>query len=181
MTAHVAIPWSVRIPVAEVPQTGRRFDLAADAATREAVAKAAGVLALPRLEASFDLSPVANNGIRVTGMVSANVEQTCVITLDPMSSRVEERIDLVFVPPGAAEVQPPAAILGGSEEPDPPEILQNGIIDLGALATEFLVLGIDPYPRKPDVSFETPREEDSTAHPFAALAALKKDSGAKRH
>jgi hypothetical protein len=114
-------------------------------------------------------------------MVSANVEQTCVITLDPVSNQVEERIDLVFVPPGAVAVPSHVATLGGSEEQDPPEILQNGTIDLGALAAEFLILGIDPYPRKPDASFESPAREDPSARPFAALAALKKDSGAKQH
>ena len=30
-----------------------------------------------------------------------------------------------------------------------PEPLIGGIVDLGALATEFLILGLDPYPRKP--------------------------------
>ena len=30
-----------------------------------------------------------------------------------------------------------------------PETLHGGVVDLGAVATEFLILGIDPYPRKP--------------------------------
>jgi hypothetical protein len=176
-----ALPWSVPVQAAEVPQTGRHFDLTADASTREAVAKVAGVVALLRLEASFDLSRVANDGVRVIGIVSASVEQTCIVTLDPVISHVEEPIDVAFVPSGEAGPQPHIATVGGSEELDPPETLQNGAVDLGALATEFLVLGIDPYPRKPDASFEAPPAEDPSAHPFAALAALKKDSGAKQH
>ena len=37
-----------------------------------------------------------------------------------------------------------------------PDEIMDGQIDLGALAAEFLVLGLDPYPRKPgaDFSFE---------------------------
>jgi hypothetical protein len=167
--------------VADIPQTGRHVDLAADTATREAVAKVAGVLALPRLEAAFDLAPVANNGIRVIGTVLASVEQTCVVTLDAMSNSLEEQIDLVFVPPGTAEFQSQSATLNVSDEQDPPDALQNGMIDLGALATEFLVLGIDPYPRKPGARFEAPAKQDPSGHPFAALVTLKKDSGAKRH
>ena len=61
---------------------------------------------------------------------------------------------------------------------DGPEPLLDGRIDLGAIATEFLVLGIDPHPRKQGAVFEPPAIEDDRAeHPFAALAALKKGEG----
>ena len=52
--------------------------------------------------------------------------------------------------------------------------LRDGVIDLGAVATEFLILGIDPYPRKPGVQFEAPTAAEPGGHPFAALAALTK-------
>jgi hypothetical protein len=48
------------------------------------------------------------------------------------------------------------------------------VVDLGAIASEFLILGIDPYPRKPGVVFEPNLEREAGASPFAALAALKK-------
>jgi hypothetical protein len=51
----------------------------------------------------------------------------------------------------------------------------DGVVDLGAIATEFLILGIDPYPRKPGAVFEPPQSGDGEASPFAALAALKKN------
>ena len=58
---------------------------------------------------------------------------------------------------------------------EPPEPLIGGEVDLGAIVTEFLMLGIDPYPRKEGAEFEPPaRHEDASEHPFAALAALKK-------
>jgi hypothetical protein len=47
------------------------------------------------------------------------------------------------------------------------------VVDLGAVATEFLMVGIDPYPRKPGVVFEPPQTPDAGSHPFAALAALR--------
>ena len=54
------------------------------------------------------------------------------------------------------------------------------MVDLGAVASEFLLLGIDPYPRKPGVKFEPPpRAGDAAAHPFAALEALKKGGKVK--
>ena len=34
-----------------------------------------------------------------------------------------------------------------------PERLIGDVVDLGALATEFLILGLDPYPRKAGATF----------------------------
>ena len=48
------------------------------------------------------------------------------------------------------------------------------------LATEFLILGIDPYPRKPGVAFDAPKpQSDAAGNPFAALAALQKKGTVK--
>ena len=69
----------------------------------------------------------------------------------------------------------------GDETEEPPEPIINGAIDLGALATEFLILGLDPYPRKPGVSFDKPVEtDDPQDHPFAALAGLKTQQPPKK-
>jgi uncharacterized metal-binding protein YceD (DUF177 family) len=118
----------------------------------------------------FDVSR-RGEGLRVLGHVSARVGQTCVVTLEPIENRVEEDIDLMFTPNGAALAEVRA------DDEDAPEPLLDGRVDLGALATEFLVLGIDPYPRKQGVTFQAPETGDASVHPFAALAALKKERG----
>ncbi len=164
--------WSVKVPVEEVPETGRHFDLAPDEQMRAAIAKAIGVRALPRLLASFDVTRRGRDGLHVTGHVSATVGQNCVVTLDPIESEVEEDVDVAFT--SLAEEAESRAVHFGLESRDPPELLENGAVDLGAIAIEFLTLGIDFYPRKPGVVFESPPAEDPTAHPFAALSALKK-------
>jgi hypothetical protein len=48
------------------------------------------------------------------------------------------------------------------------------VIDLGALATEFLILGIDPYPRKAGAVFQSPPADEPAGGAFAALAALQR-------
>jgi hypothetical protein len=109
--------------------------------------------------------------------VSATVGQACVVTLEPLASDVEEAIDLVFAPPSAIKRDGEGA---GAEERNPaeswsePEPLIGGTVDLGALATEFLILGLDPYPRKPGAVFQPPGEASSDEGPFAALAELKR-------
>jgi len=112
--------WSVPIAVDDVPETGRRIELTPDAATRAAIAKEIGVVALPRLEAEFDLTRHGGNGLRVVGLVSATVGQNCVVTLEPIQSEVDEAIDLVFVPqpePGSKGPEAEAPPIGDPAAP----------------------------------------------------------------
>jgi hypothetical protein len=165
--------WSVPVALQEVPETGRHLDIAADERARAAIAKLAGLRSLPRLAAVFDVTRRGRDGLRVVGSVSATVGQTCVVTLEPIENEIDEAIDLVFAPAPPSPVEPgeePAA----SRAADTPEPLSGGIVDLGALATEFLILGIDPYPRKPGAVFAGSSAGDDLTKPFAALAALKK-------
>jgi uncharacterized metal-binding protein YceD (DUF177 family) len=167
--ARTEHPWTVPIRVDDVPDTGRRVELSADESVRTALAEAAGVNALTRLDATFDLTRRGRSRLHVVGDVNATVRQTCVITLEPISNEVSERIDLVFAPADA----PAAAAEVPIEADDPPEPIVDGVVDLGAVATEFLILGIDPYPRKPGAEFKAPAEQGATVSPFAALAKLK--------
>jgi hypothetical protein len=168
-------PWHFPVAVEDVPELGEHFDLMADSQTRAAIAKMAGLRDLSRLEANFDLSRQASGGLRAVGRVAATVEQTCVVTLEPVANEVAEDVDLVFVPQAA---------VAASAEPKPDqreyeiEPLIGGIVDLGVLATEFLILGLDSYPRTPGAVFQSPEETAAGDGPFSALAALQKGRNA---
>jgi len=165
-------PWSVPVRLDEIPDTGLHLDLEADAGVRAAVATAAGVNEVPHLAAALDVTRHGRDGLRVVGTVSSRVRQTCVVTLDPIENEIEEGVDLVFVSPSA--LGPVAHEVNlGAEAIEPPEPLIDGVVDLGAVATEFFILGIDPYPRKPGAVFDPPIDADAGSHPFAALAALR--------
>ena len=170
-------PWSSPVALHEVSETGRHVDLVADANTRAAVAAAIGLRDLPRLEASFDVSRHGREGLHVVGRVSATVGQTCVVTLEEIESEVEEAIDLTFVPEAPVEIADEGGGRSKVAAEDAPEPLVGGVVDLGLVATEYLTLGIDPYPRKSGVEFTVPAAADDTPKPFAALAALKKERG----
>jgi hypothetical protein len=164
------------VVVEEVPATGQRVELVANGAVRAAVAGVAGLRDLPRFEARFDLARRGEAGLHVTGLVSATVGQTCVVSLDPLVNEIEERVDLVFMPSEPAADA--ATDDDGDSKPrdiklDGPEPLIDGLLDLGALATEFLIVGLDPYPRKAGASFEPPADPKPEESPFAALAKLK--------
>jgi hypothetical protein len=106
-----------------------------------------------------------------------------------METEIVEAVDVVYEPPKPEAAAPVRAkdedseaveVSISSDEEDPPEPLVDGVADLGVLATEFLILGIDPYPRKPEAAFEAPEIDTAESKPFAALAKLKRgDDGGK--
>jgi uncharacterized metal-binding protein YceD (DUF177 family) len=178
----VPAPWQVPVAVEDIAEAGQHFNLTADASTRAAVAAIAALRDLPRLQANFDVRRRGAGGLHVTGTVSATVGQNCVVTLEPLANDVEEAVDVVYVPqqaPAPHERRNGGEIDDTEAEPrdgkwNDPEPLFGGVVDLGALATEFLILGLDPYPRKPDAVFEAPPDRKPEDSPFAALAKLTK-------
>ncbi|MBN8991674.1 MAG: DUF177 domain-containing protein [Rhizobiales bacterium] len=180
-------PWRVPVAVEKVPDTGLHRDLEADQATREAVADVGGLREVLSAQASFDVTPKSGGRFHVAGRVRARIGQTCVVTLEEIESDIDEPIDLIFAPPD--QIPEMATLVDEAEEsdgdtPDPPEPIENGVIDLGRLATDALYLAVDPYPRKPDAVFEPLVEApDPEDHPFAALKALQvapKKPGARK-
>jgi len=184
-------PWRVPIAVAQIPDTGLHRDLEADRAICAAVAAVGGLREVLSVKASLDVTPMSGGRYHVAGYVRARIGQTCVVTLDPMETEIDEPIDQIFAPPD--QIPQMADLVDEGQEndrssdagiPDPPEPIENGIIDLGRLATDALYLAVDPYPRKPDAVFEPLVEApDPEDHPFAALKALQvapKKSGAKK-
>ena len=125
-------------------------------------------------------------GLRVTGRVAARVRQVCVVSLDEFASDIDEPVDVRFVPEVEAETLAAAHAARSpgaddDEADDLPDPIIGGRIDLGALVAEALVLGLDPYPRKPGVAFSEPAlpEPDApAASPFAVLRDLKRPTGA---
>ncbi|WP_439361695.1 YceD family protein [Bradyrhizobium sp. DASA03007] len=172
-------PWRAPVIVAQVPDTGLHRELEASAAERQAMAEIAGLREILSAHASFDVVPKSGGRVEVTGLVRGRIGQTCVVTLDPIESEIEEEVDLIFAP--EAEARRLADLIEegqDDQEPpdvaDPPEAIVNGIIDLGRLATDALFLAIDPYPRKEGAVFEAEvTAPDSEDHPFAALKALQ--------
>jgi len=177
---NAADPWRIPVVVAQIPDTGLHRAVEAGDAVRAAMADIAGLREITSVRASFDMKLKSGGRVHVTGDVHAQIGQTCVVTLDPIESDIDEVIDLMFAPPeqirSLAALVDEAAQSEDDEVPDPPEPIVNGVIDLGRLATDALFLAIDPYPRRPDAVFEPLAEtKDPAEHPFAALKKLQSD------
>ncbi len=151
-----------------------------------ALAAANGLPDLAKLEAKLTLKRLFGGHVHITGEMRCKVSQTCSVSLEPYETELVEPIEITFAP--AKDVAEAEAVWmnrpdedNGPEAldlPDPPDPFEeNGRIDLGAVATEFFLLALDPYPRKPGVDFAPiiDSEPDAAESPFAALARLKAD------
>jgi len=162
------------VKVDTLPRDGLRQAIHADAAERAALAQAFGLVAISRFDADL-LAKRTSRGVKVTGTVRAAVTQTCVVSLEPFDSEIEEEVDVRFQRPAEERKGPVREETVQFDADDEPDLIVDGKIDLGALAAEFVALGLDPYPRKPGVEFAAPATDADEASPFAALGGLKDD------
>ncbi|HJT13597.1 MAG TPA: DUF177 domain-containing protein [Dongiaceae bacterium] len=172
------VEFSRPLSLDRISSTQHREEITATDKERADLAERFGLLGLDTLAASFTLKRVRKDLVRVKGHVTAGLAQACVVTLDPVPARIDERFEVDFLE-GA---QPAVTDLElDAEAAEAPEPAPDGWIDLGELAAEQLGLALDPYPRKPDA--EVPAEwkaeaaegpaADERPNPFAVLGKLK--------
>jgi hypothetical protein len=164
------------VNVEEVPEEGLDLAISADAATRQALAAADGLAGIDRLEADFHIARRGLAEFNVSGTLRARVTQICVLSLEPFDTDVVQEMDVDFAPPAAVRAAARTATLLGSQgtpNRDPPDAIVDGMIDVGALAAEFLALGLDPYPKKQGAKFAPVTvAEERGERPFEILKKL---------
>lgn len=104
-----------------------------------------------RLEGTLIVRPWHKTGFMINGYLSASVTQECVVTLEPVDEEVETDFQRTYLPPDEAAQQEPdedVEVDFALESEDPPDILEGHTINLLAIVSEHLALGLEPYPRK---------------------------------
>lgn len=138
--------FSREVEIARIPRAGRPFAIAAEPAELVALARRLRVERIDRLEARGTVIGDPRDGlVTVRGHFEAEVTQLCVVTLEPVSTRVEGSLRRLFLPGAAAAVRE-VVVDPLAEEPEP---LAGDRLDLGEIVTEELALALDPYPRLP--------------------------------
>ena len=157
------------------------FRISPTPAEAEALARLLDAQAVRKLAFAGRLTPVEQGGWQLDATLGATVVQTCVVTLDPVTTRIDQPVRRTWLPESAPRA---AEIVVDPDEEDEIEPLGDRI-DLGLVAIEALALALPAYPRKPGASFGpaaladagiTPVDE-SELKPFAALAALRGKMG----
>ncbi|QGN56159.1 DUF177 domain-containing protein [Novosphingobium sp. Gsoil 351] len=150
--------------------------LEADPAERVALAKRIGIESIERFEAEIEMQRDGPT-IDVAGRITADITQMCAISNEPFATRVDEPVTLRFVPE-TGSMEPEVELEIDSDACD--EISYEGTrFDLGEELAQTLALAIDPYATGPNadrVRQDAGLADEASSGPFAALAALKRDT-----
>ena len=158
------------------PQAGVEDRLEASPAECAALAQRFGIEALKHFSARFTRKPSPGGGLLISGRLKAEPVQLCIVSLEPVTERLDKPFTLVVLPPDGTL----------SEDPDGPDEIQadaTGHFDLGEALAEELSLSLNPYPRKAGAHLPLPPEEAAEPteatprNPFAKLAALRGAKG----
>ena len=166
--------------VADLPKrTPHRFSLRPDRPTMEAIANQLSLGGLRKLSFSGELRPDRGRDWRLEGILGATVTQPCVVTLEPVTTRLDVEVTRRFL-----DEMPHETTSAEEIEMDEDETIDplGSHIDLESVMIEALALALPDYPRKtdtPPVETEvTPPGarpiEEERQKPFAGLADLKK-------
>lgn len=155
---------------------GQDVALTPDAQERAAIAAALGIVGIKKLRFDVKLVPQGRKDWLLTGQIGATVVQDCVVTLAPVTTRIDESITRAYL----ADMPEVTGTEVEMPEDDTIEPLPD-TIDLYAVLTEALALALPLYPRAEGAELGqivytekgvTPLT-DEAARPFAGLGALR--------
>jgi uncharacterized metal-binding protein YceD (DUF177 family) len=158
---------------------GFPFDVAPDEREAAALARLLDARSVRKLRFRGVLRPEGAGWV-LEAELGATVVQTCVVTLDPVTTRIDQPVRRLFLPgePNAAEVE----VLPDGEEDEVEPLGER--IDLGLVAIEALALALPPYPRKDGATLpegaDMPDDAETARRPFAGLAAMRDRMGQER-
>lgn len=173
-----AQPFSHTLRVADLTSNETTaFELTPTPDQCAAIAADIDVPALRKVRFTGSLSPMGKRDWKLTGHLGATVTQDCVVTLAPVTTRIEEDVARHWI--AGLVVNP-----GGDEVEMPEDVTQEPLgdsIDLGDVLVEALALALPLYPRAegaelPAQNFTEPGVTpmtDEAARPFAGLADLR--------
>ena len=176
MTSEKTPPFTVNFDLSRLPEGETEITLAPTAEQRAALAHWAGVGSLETLKGAVVLKKLGAGHFHYEARFTADVVQSCVVTLEPVRSHIAREFTRLYqIPEGVRHAPAKRAIqLTSHVEDDEPEMLESFVLDIALPVLEELSLAIDPYPRKPGVAFQPPADALGKAeNPFAVLKTLR--------
>tara|TARA_R110002051_G_scaffold52574_1_gene99766 strand:+ start:10461 stop:11018 length:558 start_codon:yes stop_codon:yes gene_type:complete len=178
MEAHLADLPTSHLRLADLAtRKATPFDLMPNAPERAAIAQALGIVGIKKLKFTGEIKPVGRSDWDLRGTLGATVVQDCVVTLDPVTSRIDEPVQRSYLThvdePEDTDVE---MTIDENVEPLPASV------DLYAVLIETLSLSMPAYPRAQGAEMgEAVFSQsgiapmtDEDAKPFAGLGDLRK-------
>lgn len=152
------------------------FDLRPEDALREEIAARLDLLGLRKLRFHGSVAPSGARDLKLDAMLGATVVQPCVVTGDPVTTRIDVPVLRAYL----AEMEMPTTDEAEMPEDDEAEPLP-ATIDLAAVMEEALAIALPDWPRAEgvepiDMTVTEPGVApmtDEDAKPFAGLKALR--------
>jgi len=163
--------------VADLPQNApTAFNLRPDAEVLNDIKNELELLGLRKLSFTGELRSQGKRDWALTGKLGATVIQPCVVTLEPVTTRIDIPVSRVFVAEWTNPDEPEYEI------PEDDETEPLGVeIDPHQVMIEALSLALPQYPRKDgaelgSTGYTEPGKQpmtDADVKPFAGLAGLR--------
>lgn len=166
--------WSLKVD--DIGPDGYTAERSAGEDERLRIAQELDILSVEHVSAEVVVRAVGTGRYRMSGSVRAEVTQSCVVTLEPVQSRIDEPLSAELW--SAEDIGPLAEGEHSVLEAEIPEPIEHGRIDIGRIVFEHVAAALDPYPRRPDAAFDPERlgvgeQTSKPESPFAVLAKLK--------
>lgn len=145
-----------------------RQRIEATAKEREALSRRFDLIALDHLSAEVVLRRRSSESILLEAEFSAEFEQCCAVSLEPVRGTVCDRFSLVYGP--ATDPEPEIGF--GDDEPAF-EPLNEASIDIGEAVAQELSLALPAFPRHPEAIIDDAAPAKPPEGPFAALLHLR--------
>ncbi|MBO88050.1 MAG: hypothetical protein CMP14_00890 [Rickettsiales bacterium] len=173
MVKNEKIEFSRIQSIEEIGRDGIFLKLSADEYESAALAERFDIMSITGLKAELHLrSERGGDIIAVSGMLEALVEQECVVSLEPVSSKISSKVEERFA--NNTEIADDIFVsMDESEAID--DLLVGNEVDLGEMLAQCLYLALDPYPRKDGVIIKEELEsvaKDVGSNPFSVLEKL---------
>lgn len=149
--------WSYLVNIEDIGDEPKIVKFTASERQRIDLARRLGVVSVEEANATVTLQHAGGGMIHAMGSLQASLTQSCVVTLAPVPDIIQEEFEGWFGDKASAvsfaraksereakKAHVEAELLEESVDPEP---IIGGKIDIGELATQYLSLSINPYPR----------------------------------
>ena len=149
------------------PDTGTFYKFVATDGECQLLATRFHFIEVKSVSAKLRVRKTARGCWEVLGELKGKIVQACGVTGAPVSETIdfllEERYVRTAGDPNEVEVH--------LDEAEP---LENGAIKIGEMLAQSLAVAVTPWPRAPEAPKTFTIGEELSDHPFAGLAALKR-------
>ncbi|MAE50216.1 MAG: hypothetical protein CMH27_00225 [Micavibrio sp.] len=188
------LPWSHIIEADKAGNEIETLTITPNAQQLKALAEHYDIDSIDNLSADLTLKRIRGGlVVHITGHFAADIQQQCVVSLEPIQTHIEEDFEAWYGDTDQAvsftkakqqkEMQKQHGEAPIVPEQDDPEPIIDGKLDLGDIVMQFVSLAIDPYPTKQGIELgegEVPAVREPAPerkNPFAKLQEWKDKQG----